>query len=196
MKEERKQARAKEAKEGPAASNAATTQGRGRRSAAAAAVSVVLPSIEELLEACPTSRAARCTPRVADLRQARVFLRGSTVVLPAALCKLLGIEPTPHRPPLQGQRQKQREEHLLALVHKDKVREAAGSQAASFKLQSSMFCDLTLDLASPRTCAVSSIAARLNASLGSGRLAQKERPGRPATASDSRASRVQDRRRA
>ena len=84
----------------------------------------------------------------------------------------------------------------VSAVHKDKVREAAGSQAASFKLQSSMFCDLTLDLASPRTCAVSSIAARLNASLGSGRLAQKERPGRPATASDSRASRVQDRRRA
>ena len=75
IKEERKQARAQEAKEGPAASQGRmTAQGRGRRSAAEAAVSVVLPSIEELLKASPASRAARCTPRAADLRKARVFL--------------------------------------------------------------------------------------------------------------------------
>ena len=137
-------------------------------------MSIVLPSIEELLEASPTSRAARCTPRAADLRQARIFLRNSTVVLPAALCKLLGIRPAPRRQLLTTERQKQREEHLLALVHKDKVREAAGSQAASFKLQNSVLCDLTLDLASPDTCAVSGIAARLHTSQGGalGRLLQ------------------------
>ena len=169
MKEERKQARAKEAKEGPGATSRSTHpkwSAKGGRSAAATAVSVVLPSIEELLAASPTSRAARCTPRAADLRQARIFLRSSTVVLPAALCKLLGICPAPRRQLLTNERQKQREEHLLALVHKDKVREAAGSQAASFKLQNSVLCDLTLDLASPDTCAVSSIAARLHASRG------------------------------
>ena len=171
MKEERKQARAKEAKEGPGATSRSTHpkwSAKGGRSAAATAVSVVLPSIEELLAASPTSRAARCTPRAADLRQASIFLRSPSAVLPAALCKLLGIRPAPRRQLLTNERQKQREEHLLALVQKDKVKAASCDQAASFKLKNTLLCDLTLDLASADTCAVSSIAAGSNASRGSG----------------------------
>ena len=126
-------------------------------------------------------------------------MRGSSAVLPPPLCKLLGLQPAPRRPLLTNERQKQREEHLFALVHKDKVsptrtltrtrdrtrtqtqtpnpnpnpnpdpnqvRRAAEKPDASLKLQSSVLCDLSLDLASPHTCAVSSIAARSDASWG------------------------------
>ena len=48
-------------------------------------------------------------------------MRGSSAVLPPPLCKLLGLQPAPRRPLLTNERQKQREEHLFALVHKDKV---------------------------------------------------------------------------
>ena len=130
-------------------------------------------------------------------------MRGASAVLPPPLRKLLGLQPAPRRQPLTNERQKQREEYLFALVHKDKVtptrtqtrtrtlnpntkpnpnpnanpnpnpnpdpnqvRRAAGTPAASLKLQGSVLCDLSLDLASPHTCAVSSIAARADASLG------------------------------
>ena len=123
-------------------------------------------------------------------------MRGSSAVLPPPLCKLLGLQPAPRRPLLTNERQKQREEHLFALVHKDKVsltrtrtrtrirtqtltltltltnpdpnqvRRAAEKPDASLKLQGSVLCDLSLDLASPHTCAVSSIAARSDASWG------------------------------
>ena len=48
-------------------------------------------------------------------------MRGSSAVLPPPLCKLLGLQPAPRRQLLTNERQKQREEHLFALVHKDKV---------------------------------------------------------------------------
>ena len=48
-------------------------------------------------------------------------MRGSSAVLPPPLCKLLGLQPAPRRQLLTKERQKQREEHLFALVHKDKV---------------------------------------------------------------------------